>query len=56
MVMTQYDNLVEKLRKELIQLAMEKGSLSDEELVQKSQELDEFLNSYYASAHSERQD
>ena len=54
--MKQFDKLVEKLRKELTELAMEKGNLSDEELVQKSQELDEVLNSFYSSARSKRQD
>jgi hypothetical protein len=54
--MKPFDNLVERLRQELMGLAMKKGNFSDEELVQKSQELDEFLNYFYASEHSRRQD
>ncbi len=50
-----FDNLVEMLRQELIELALEKGSLGNEELIQKSQELDEFLNSFYTPAHNRMQ-
>ncbi len=54
--MKSLDNLVEKLRQELIELALKKGNLSDNELVHKSQELDKLLNSFYTSTHRRKQD
>ena len=54
--MKAFDNLVEKLRQELVELVQKKGTLSDTESVQKSQELDELLNIFYTFIHSKKQD
>lgn len=39
-----------------MELAQKKENSSDAELVQKSRELDELLNCFYASSHGGRQD
>jgi len=54
--MEPFNDLVEKLRRELVELAQKEGNLRDEKVVRKSQELDEFLNSFYELVSSGVQD
>lgn len=45
--MKPFNDLIEKLRQELVELSGKQGNLKDKKVIQKSQELDEFLNSFY---------